>query len=459
MSIKKRISLFLILFAFVFTLGGEVILSAFAVRARADSVTYSNVLDDLKKDSSFNPDDYPADDSDHSLQVIHIAESTNNELILYVYQPSGSSSSIVASSVSISKTEGVDFSPHRYTLKLLGSDGVFFKYVVNDFEILNNNVNTYVIPCLYRPFDSDIDEDAPGDNIYNEMYCPVGKTWTISYVNGKTYVDFKYEDYIVVTSKHVGFARYTDSDNFWISQNTDSHYVAFSTDKPIEKLLEVDIEFKWHSYYKHYQKNSITGEERTWIDNENYGEEHKTIYAEEIFEKNNSLWFPDYEYKRIQTVSELLKNEGEEMDSEFKASLSDKKWVVRFFESDYGLVDNSNGAIGLTSYRQNITDVTEVVLLRMEYEFDGEIYNLGVVDNVQSGDSVPDWTVEPDFEGWFEKILLIVGIILLLVVLIFLSTPIKFIFDIVYSGIKFIITLIVNLISFPFKILFRSLKK
>ena len=45
--------------------------------ARAESITYSEVLDDLKKDTSFKPENYPTKADDYSLQIIQLAESVN----------------------------------------------------------------------------------------------------------------------------------------------------------------------------------------------------------------------------------------------------------------------------------------------------------------------------------------------------------------------------------------------
>ena len=53
----------------------------------AATTNYSNVLDDLKEDSAFNLKDYPAIIFDYNLNVIQIAESTDGELFVYVYQP------------------------------------------------------------------------------------------------------------------------------------------------------------------------------------------------------------------------------------------------------------------------------------------------------------------------------------------------------------------------------------
>ena len=72
--------------------------------ARAESITYSEVLDDLKKDTSFKPENYPTKADDYSLQIIQLAESVNKEFFVYVYQPSGKTKNFKASSINISTT-------------------------------------------------------------------------------------------------------------------------------------------------------------------------------------------------------------------------------------------------------------------------------------------------------------------------------------------------------------------
>ena len=64
---------------------------------------YTYVLYDLQKDSKFNELDYPEKTDDYSLQVIQIAESVDDELFVYVYQPSGKTADLRATSINISK--------------------------------------------------------------------------------------------------------------------------------------------------------------------------------------------------------------------------------------------------------------------------------------------------------------------------------------------------------------------
>ena len=93
------------------------------------ATTGSDVLDDLKKDESFNVADYPAIDTNYSLTVIHIAESTDGELLIYVYQPSGQKQRIKASTINIARemdnSAGLGF--NNYKRQYLNSSDVFFK--------------------------------------------------------------------------------------------------------------------------------------------------------------------------------------------------------------------------------------------------------------------------------------------------------------------------------------------
>ena len=93
--------------------------------ARAESITYSGVMEDLKKDTSFNPGNYPIKADDYSLQIIQLAESVNKELFVYVYQPSGKAKDFKASSINISTTINDSISYLNYKLDLLNSNGVF----------------------------------------------------------------------------------------------------------------------------------------------------------------------------------------------------------------------------------------------------------------------------------------------------------------------------------------------
>ena len=457
MIIKKRIATLFLCLALILTIGGEFALSLFPVRASASSSEYTNVLDDLMKDDSFNPDDYPAYPEDYSIEVIQIAEGVNGEVFLYVYHPSSSFCETTASSLVLSLKDGDEYTPEKYTLQFINRNGVFSKYLISGLTINTGDDHKYLISSICRPYNDEIDIDFPIDNTIQEIAYPVGQSWNIYYVDGEAYADMLYEDYIQVTSKHVGFARYKDYDISWIKSNTDSHYIAFSTNKSIDSIDEVDVSFNYEEIQYHYQKSYITGVEKEWTDILSSGSKKVTISSDQLFEKNNSLWFPDYEYMRIQKVSDLLKNEGNEMSDTTKSYFKDKQWVVRFYETTFATINTSNSSAGYESFRVDSTKISKVVMLRIKYNYQGKVYNLGVVDNVQSGNDIPDWYNDNETD-WFEKIVLILGIIAILLFLSAFSGPITFILSILIDGIKCIFKITINVFLIPLKFLLKVLK-
>ena len=141
---NKRIVNFILCLAFVLTLGGEYLLSLFSISAKAESISYSNVLDDLKKDKNFNIEDYPEKADDYSLNVIQIAESENGELFVYVYRPSNRTRDYKAKYINMSLHNRTDkaLSYSLYSLSWVNSDGVFDKYIVNNFKVITTFFKT-----------------------------------------------------------------------------------------------------------------------------------------------------------------------------------------------------------------------------------------------------------------------------------------------------------------------------
>ena len=109
-------------------------------------------------------------------------------------------------------------------------------------------------------------------------------------------------------------------------------------------------------------------------------------------------------WDRIESVEKFIN--GEERGNIFKSlgenkaairltdealtELQGKKWVLRFTETDYV---TQSGASGATT--ANSTLVGDVTILRLKFETDGITYNLGVIDNKQTGGREP----ENDLEG------------------------------------------------------------
>ena len=164
-----------ILLAFVLSVCA--VFNAAHTLATAEEITYTEVLTDLQKDSSFNADNYPTKADDYSLRIIQLAESVNKELFVYVYQPSGDK--VKASSINISTTINDEISYHNYKLEFLNFDGTLFKYKVAGLEVKTDPVRYYAISSVYRPYNSDIDNNKSGNNTINEVNYAVNRQYCL----------------------------------------------------------------------------------------------------------------------------------------------------------------------------------------------------------------------------------------------------------------------------------------
>ena len=396
---------------------------------------YSEVLYDLGKSKNFNISDYPVRQGDYSLKVITLAESENGELFVYVYQPSGQSKNICASSINISLGTGDELSYKNYKLKLINSEDVFYKYAVEGLTVSLLPERYYSISSIFRPFDESIDKQAEDGNKITEVVYEVAKQYCFTSKDGAPYVEVVDIQTIEITDKFVGFVRYSDGFKLYVGA-CDSHFVAFNTDKPMDKLLEADVYYTSQSYS--YSFVTLVGESHTFGEKQdNYA---YLTYTDRVEHNGGGLFAGTYAWDRIETVDEFISenegwqnvysgaiidvNVGSEITEEGKAALKGKKWVLRFAETGYSL---NSGYGSVTSFSTLVGDVT---ILRLKFETNGEVYNLGVIDNKQTGSDKPvnnDW-ISAELSDNFKLILSII----LLVLAIFLLMPV---FRLIFKGI------------------------
>ena len=445
-TMKTRIACMLLAFIAVFCTVFTTVQTP--VFARAKSITYSEVLDDLKKDTSFKPENYPIKADDYSLQIIQLAESVNKELFVYVYQPSGKAKDFKASSINISTTINDNISYLNYKLELLNSNGVFYKYKVTGLTVKDESVRYYAISSIYRPFDESIDKQASGGNTVTEVNYAVNKQYAFGSINGKPYVNCVDIETIVVTDKFVGFVRYKDGFKLYVGA-CDSHFVAFNTDKPIDKLLEADVYYTTQSY--DWSSAPFVGVKETFGDK---ADKYAYLKYTDKVEHTGDGWFAGtYKWDRIQTIDDFIKGENREniyhgavLDVKTSSKLSDealnelkgKKWVLRFAETDYSL----NGYASTGSTFESYTLVGDVTILRLKFETDGITYNLGVIDNKQTGGKEPSNETEIDVslndrgKMFLYLFLLILLIVLCAPILPYILQGIVWIFTLPFKGIS-----------------------
>lgn len=442
-------TLFVILFfVFIFFASGGV---ATVYAATSSNTLYTNVMDDLKKDSGFKPSNYPENAEDYGLQVIQLAESADKELFIYVYQPSGQTKNFTACSVNISTTINDNISFINYKLQKLNSNGVFFKYKVSDFTVKTEPTRYYAISSIYRPFDESIDKPASDGNTVTEVNYNVSKQYCFGEINGKPYVNCVDIETIVVTDKFVGFVRYKDGFKLYVGA-CDSHFVAFNTDKPIDKLLEADVYYTMQKYS--WSVVPFQGEKETFGEkSENYA---YLKYTDKVEHTGGGLFAGTYKWDRIETTQQFIAENdltqnvysgaiidvsvANKITDEGKAALQGKKWVLRFAETSYSL----SGYPSTGSTFENTTLVGDVTILRLKFETDGITYNLGTIDNKQTGSDKPinSEIFEIIINNRGKRILAILAAILLLIILApLLPYIIKFVVCVVYLPFKAIAAL------------------
>lgn len=378
--------------------------AAIVYAAHQDLIAYTGVLSDLKKDATFDPEDFPIVADDYGLKVIQIAESVNGELFVYVYQPGYTSKVLTASSINMSTTaDGLIFA--NFSLRLISREGVFGKYVVENFKVGSGAVRCYNISSILRPFDREIDQGLPSYN-ENELVEVAFAVAMIFSASG-TGDQIKYESLgtqvITVVDKYVGYIKYSNGFKLY-NDSCHSHYVAFSTDLPVEKLYEADLHYVRQDYRYTYVvpdliHGIVGGEKKTYLTDKTT--KVVTLKAEdEVSNPADGLFAKRYVWNRIERVSDFVKNE--DLTNEAKEDLSNKEWVLRFCETAFRSTQSPTG------YAEEGTEVSEVLILRLKFETEGKVYNLGVVDNKQSSGAgqCPDNnnTNELDPPGWLENL-------------------------------------------------------
>lgn len=389
------INLILTLLLLVITvIGGRGILSASAA-----STAHTGALEDLQKDESFKASDYADDSEDYAIKVIQIAEGTGGELFLYTYQPCQKTKYLIATDINMSLSESAD-GTKPYKLTLLSVNGVFGKYLVNGVTVSSDKIRYYNITSIYRAWDKTIDAPTGNDNTVDEVVYPVKNLWTATTSESGIIYDCNETRVVLVTDKYCGYMRFYDGYKLYKTA-CDSHYIAFSTDYYIENLLEAEVSFVTKDYtcnITSIQNPPEMGGGATNFYDYDYAEPvERQVLVESTQQGGNTgdgLFGVKYLWERIEKVTDFLNDPNNILTETAKAGVSDKQWILRFVDLPYTLTAQFNGSREVGTY------VTEETILRLEFETFGEHYNLGVVDNKQTGGSKPSNSGQPQFDFW-----------------------------------------------------------
>lgn len=375
--------------------------------AFADSSTTSSVLEDLRQDESFDIGHYPINNKDYSIKVIQVAESVDGFLLIYTYQPSNNKEPLDVTKVNMSLSQEVGDTT-LYDLTLLSRNGVFSKYKVEGLTVGSQSIRYYNITSIYRDWVASIDKPADNDNTVNGVAYSVGQLWSARSVSGNVVYDMSETEVIVITEQMIGFRRYYDGLRWENSPSCDSHFLAFSCDHSIDKLLSAKIEFDTNEYKE--VKGGLFTKDSYEISNA----VHHTVnlYDYQVASNDGSGWFGEYkEWHRMSAMTDFIKEVG--VEGEEKEKLLQYDWILNFYESsyvceaggkDFIIALFSSWLAARNARTSRFEKVSNVSLLRLSFEYDGQIYDLGVVSNTQTGSDKPTNPQEVfDLFKWLEE--------------------------------------------------------
>lgn len=349
----------------------------------ANNLNYSSVLEDLAKDPDFHKEDYKQGDT-VTLNIVQVAESKNKELFIYVYEPNASNKELLASSINIS-TDINNLEFLNYNLSLLSDEDYFYKYLVLDFTVSNDKIRYYDISSIYTKSLSQ--EEI--NNGYVEKAFEVGQRWCLEdTLDGSIKYTAQAIETVTITDKYNSYLQY--SNGFYLYQNSScrSHYIAFSTDYDITKLLEADVTFV--TTFEQYQVSGLSKPKLT------FGEPNpqfvKLLSTDTVSHKGNGWFAKKYTWNRIEKVEDFISNE--DLTSYDKNEIKEMQYVLRFYETEhysynYCSFYNEYGTCISYTSGYDTTRVTSVTILRLKFEVGKQTYNLGVVDN-KTNDLTPD---------------------------------------------------------------------
>lgn len=447
-KIMYLLCIFLVLFSFLPP----------TINVYAEEKQYTDVLEDLQKDETFDISAYPVVGNDYSLDVIQIAESADKELFIYTYQPNGAHT---ASSINISVAVDEKLFYRNYTLTYINSNQTLFKYKVNDFTVRNELTRYYDISSIYRPFDEDIDNELLDDNgnTISEVAYPVARVFIAQTINGQVEYTSTDTEVVEITDKYVGMLSYVQDIGFSLNPNqsftsAENHFVAFNSDHQIDKLISAEVYYQTQDY--DFSFTVLGAISSTFSDLQS---NHVVVNADERVVVEGDILFSHftYEWNEIQDIETFLATESREdiydmgivdvasvtkITDEGLQDLEGMQWVLRFATTEF-----TRGARNYTTYFSHCTHVTDVSILRLTFETNGVTYNLGVVDNKTTGDGIPDNTqsISISIKWW-------VWLILALVILCLLGAFFPVIFTFAWNVIKAVAKGVWYVITAPFEV-------
>lgn len=444
----------------------------------AQTTEYTDVFEDLRKDETFTAENYPSytyeeiktlnEDLDPTnnvalMDVISLAEGYNKELYIYVYNPTKAELNITATQISMYceyVSNPKEFHPQLYNLELVSTYSVFDKYIVKDFVVSDETERYYNIIELSRPFNATIDTSIDNGTT-DDKAIAIGKQWCCYYFNDELIYEmgqFKTLEIQVTLNGNIYYGNGLTMGNIaGIYEQCNSWFVAFNAENYIiEHIYDADLTYQVRTHSENW--TMFVGTEHTYGD---WQTKYVTITdKDKVTHEGKGLWGKTYNWNRIMSANDFVSNfESQDgtLNETTKDILLQSQWVFAFTETE------KTSIYGEGYYSHSDSEVADVDILRISFvDITGKYYNLGVVADKTTADKIADgWASGLDTDAmkdFFEKILMLVGIIALFAILGFCGPILGAILNILLSVLKLVFKGVITIISLPFKLIGKLLK-
>ena len=498
-KLRLFIMIFIMLFSSIFLCGSSVVYASSNV-----DITSSSVRDDLESMDM----DKLSYLSDTENKFITMAQYYDNENLLRSYLYINYIGNVEATTLYVNVSTSVMDSDYNitenyqyYELSFVNNDETWCKYEILNLPNINETTRRYNIASINQ---YTIDEY---ETEYYPIVLEVNQTFIYNGITNSSIKVFHQEvETITITDKQVAFYCYGDSADYLFKKDTgdmetanvvgkdgdiytDAWFIFFNTDKEIDNLLEVELTYTQYDYhiewlytssgyismqYPYTEANIETIKSNSlykmYFDNgDSYVNYHdSTIKTIEPGTTKVSYvdkgWFGKYDtyYEELDNIMDLEEYKAQSEDTFVFTEYADKyKWGVNFANTEKYTTLQATGA-GMTGVPQVAvtgSGMSDVAILRLKFEVNGEVKNCYAVD-VPSDEfegNIAD--EETNFEEWFEKIMMLIGVLVLVVILGYLSPIFSVIFKAFITCIKWALKGIALIITAPFKLIGALFKR
>ena len=447
----------------------------------AQVTEYSSVLSDLKRDKSFDENDFPIltleeidilnsnedykDDVKYA-NVLHLSETKLGNLIVYIYKPTYSILDFNIKYINISIDNGNTYV--RKSMKLMSSDGVFEKYLVEDFKINSDTYRYYKIVSIYRDYLESIDNEQNVDFETSCISISCGQNWKVYWLNDELVYKMEKENLVYVKAVHVGSIRMKYGvrlENLWNPNAVDAWYYSFNVENYIvDKIIDADITFDRTDMAHYYRYKNYGGPDDTYDVINEYDIQNITLNHNDEMVFNGDGWFGNsFKWNRIMKGSDFVTSMNEQnaewTNSSAESLVNSSQWVFSFLETDYDY-EPIFGGNSSSDYDEYYSNIDNVGLLRLHFISNGKTYNLGVVSDLESPDDNPDGvgntkSLEDLFKELYEFLEKVFSILFFIILIVLIVSVVSPILDVI----KIIWKLLVLVITLPFKLIGSIFKK